>query len=114
MPPNFRIAHEDAKAAVLNKSTESIGLSSFIPFSGVQNPNCASPKIASSVQTGKPKSCELADVFVAASSPPFPLSSTEPVLPNEERGMKTGGRVTQGSSFLATAGLISETRFGVF
>jgi hypothetical protein len=28
--------------------------------------------------------------------------------------MKTGGRVTQGSSFLATAELISETRFGVF
>ena len=39
---------------------------------------------------------------------------------NEERGIKTGARVTQGSSVqaghatLATAGLICETRFGVF
>ena len=46
---------------------------------------------------------------------PFPLSSTEPVLPNEERRMKIRGRVTQGSlSDSATAGLICETRFGVF
>jgi hypothetical protein len=60
MPPNFRIAHEDAKVAVLNKSTESIGPSSFIPSSGTQNPNGASPIITSTEQTGTPKPCELA------------------------------------------------------
>jgi hypothetical protein len=30
------------------------------------------------------------------------------------RGRNPGGPLTQGSSFLATAGLICETRFGVF
>jgi hypothetical protein len=33
---------------------------------------------------------------------------------NEERGKTRAGVLTQGSSFLATAGLICETRFGVF
>ena len=38
-----------------------------------------------------------------------------PSPPRRRRGeLKTGGVLTQGSSFLATAGLICETRFGVF
>jgi hypothetical protein len=65
-------------------------------------------------QGEKTDACESADVCGNLLSP-FPLSSTEPVLPNEERGMKTGGRVSEGSlSDSATAGLICETRFGVF
>jgi hypothetical protein len=43
--------------------------------------------------------------------PPLPLP---PLLQGKGEGKIPGGRVTQGSSFLATAGLICETRFGVF
>src|SRR5262249_11608103 len=42
-------------------------------------------------------------------SSPLPLSSEA-----KERGKIPGGPLTQGSSFLATAGLICETHFGVF
>jgi len=49
---------------------------------------------------------------VVAASSPLPLSSTEPVLPNEERG-KFRGRVTQGSSFLTYPGLQSGHPYGV-
>ena len=43
-----------------------------------------------------------------AASSPLPLSSEA-----EERGEIPGDVLSQGSSFLATAGLICETRFGV-
>jgi hypothetical protein len=45
---------------------------------------------------------------------PLPLSPTKLALPKRGEGENPGGCVTQGSSFLATAGLICETRFGVF
>jgi hypothetical protein len=47
---------------------------------------------------------------VAAYPSPRPSRSCQ----NEERGKTRAGALTQGSSFLATAGLICETRFGVF
>ena len=56
--------------------------------------------------------CELAS---ARSQPlTLSLSPTEPILPKRGEGKIPGDVLTQGSSFLATAGLICETRFGVF
>jgi hypothetical protein len=111
-PPNFRIAHEDAKVAVLNKSTESIGLSSFIPSSGAQNPNGASPIITSREQTGKPKPCELARVLW---QPPLPYPSPRPSrsCQNEERGKFPGACYPGWRSFLTYPGLQSGHPYGV-
>ena len=59
-------------------------------------------------ECGEKDACELARVLW---QPPLPYPST----PRRRRGeLKAGGVLTQGSSFLATAGLICETRFGVF